>query len=390
MPRQERGGTGEIGCGVKWSLSRFSAMTTGTMQIGREPCAALRRLPSRMRSLSIVLLWASWAATFPVNSAATMLPQGSEKTIGTLVPGLKDDFPRLEAAESPLRQQKYQDVVPLLRDYLKDYPNSSRGHYDLGYVFFRTHQIAESVSELSASLKLDANNAEAHKILGLDCNIVGRYDLAEQELEEAARLKPDSAEIHYWLGRLYYTKGVYPLAKREFESAIRLQPSYMKAHNNLGLTMEVLGHNDAALKQYTQAAQLDEEQRLSSEWPYVYLSAFYNRQEKSDSALEYARKALETNPKSDLAYFQMAKAYRTQGEWQKSAEAARSAVAINSKTADFYYVLSYALRKLGKTQESQEAMEAFRRLQLEDAARAEQRINSKASRQDSMALHDDE
>ena len=365
-------------------------MTTRTLQIGRECCAAGRCLPSRMPSLSLVLLWMSWPATLAVNSPATTQPQGSEKTISALATDPKDDFPRLEAAESPIRQQKYQGALPLLRDYLKDYPNSSRGHYDLGYVLFRTHQIAESVNELSLSLKLDVNNAEAHKILGLDCNIVGRYDLAEQELEEAARLKPDSAEIHYWLGRLYYTKGVYPLARREFESAIRLQPFYMKAHNNLGLTMEVLGDNDAALKQYTLAVHLDEEQRLTSEWPYVYLSAFYNRQEKSDSALEFARKALEANPKSDLAYFQMAKAYRTQGEWEKSAEAARRAVTINPKTADFYYVLSYALRKIGKTQESQEAMEAFRKLQLEDAARAERRINSKASQQDAMALHDDE
>ena len=365
-------------------------MTTRTMQIGRECCAAARRLTSRMRSLTIVLLWTPWAAAFTVNSFATTLPQGSEKTIGALAADSKDDFPRLETAESLIRQPKYEGALPLLRDYIKDHPNSSRGHYDLGYVLFRTHEIAESVSELSLSLKLDANNAEAHKILGLDCNIVSRYDLAERELEEAARLKPDSAEIHYWLGRLYYTKGVYPLAKSEFESAVRLDPSYMKAHNNLGLTMEVLGDNDAALKQYTQAVQLDEEQRLTSEWPYVYLSAFYNRQEKSDSALEYARKALEANPKSDLAYFQMAKAYRTQGEWEKSAEAARRAVAINPKTADFYYVLSYALRKIGKTQESQEAMEAFRKLQLEDASRAERRINSKASQQDSMALHDDE
>jgi tetratricopeptide (TPR) repeat protein len=330
------------------------------------------------------------AASSTANPQGATLSQGTEKTVGTLALAPKDDLPRLEAMEGPIEQRRYAEALPLLRDYLKDHPNSARGHYDLGYAFFRTHQIAESVSELSLSLKLDVSNAEAHKILALDCNIVGRYDLAERELEEAERLKPESAEIHYWLGRLYYTKGVYPLAKREFESAVRLEPSYMKAHNNLGLTMEVLGDTDAALKHYTQAVQLDEEQKLTSEWPYVYLSAFYNRQEKSDSALEFARKALETNPKSDLAYFQMAKAYRTQGEWEKSAEAARRAVAINPKTADFYYVLSYALRKLGKTQESQEAMEAFRKLQREDADRAERQISSKASRQDSMALHDDE
>ncbi len=370
----------------------------------RPPCSTNRcRTDPIWGSISVVALCALSAAPFAVNSAgARGVPagrapfglagafQGAEQTIGALTVDPKNDLPRLETLESYISGQNYQVVVPLLKDYLKNYPDSSRGHYDLGYVFFRTHQIEESVTELSTSLRLDLNNAEAHKILGLDCNIVGRYDLAERELEEAARLKPDSAEIHYQLGRLYYTKGVYPLAKREFESALRLNPSYMKAHNNLGLTMEVLGSNDAALEHYTAAARLNEEQMLNSEWPYVYLSAFYNRQEKAGPALEYARKAAEINPKSDLAYFQMAKAYRVQSDWDKSADAAQRAVAINPKTPDFYYVLSYALRKLGRTQESQEAMETFRKLQLEDAAQAERRLTPRSSRQDSMVLHDDE
>ena len=345
----------------------------------------------RLRSVVLVLC-ALGVARFGVNSPAArpIKPQGAEGTAGTLAVDPKNDLPRLENLENDVAEKKYETVVPLLKDYLKDYPNSARGHYDLGYVFFRTHKIAESVAELSKSLRLDLTNAEAHKILALDCNIVNQYDLAERELEEAARLKPDSAEIRYFLGRLYYTKGVYPLAKREFEAAVRLNPSYMKAHNNLGLTMEVLGNNDAALEQYTLAAHLNEEQKLNSEWPYVYLSAFYNRQEKAAPALECARKALETNPKSDLAYFQMAKAYRTESEWRNCADAAQKAVALNPKTPDFYYVLSYALRKLGETQQSQQAMETFRKLQLEDSARAERRINDKASGPDSMVLRDDE
>jgi tetratricopeptide (TPR) repeat protein len=297
-------------------------------------------------------------------ASARALPlQNSPSAIGTLMLDPTDDLSRLEQVEAAIAAQKYEEAAPKLEAYLKDHPESWRAHYDLGYVEFRTHHIGASVKELSRSLALNLNNAEAHKILALDCNLVGRYDLAETELEEARRLKPGSAEIHYLLGRLYYTKGVYPLAKAEFESAIRLDSSYMKAYNNLGLTLEILGDNAAALKNYTTAAQLDEQQGLRSEWPYVYLSAYFNRQEQPKPALDYARKALELNPKSDLAYFQMAKAYRFQGDWKLAAEAARAAIQINPRTPDFYYVLSLALRKLGRTQESQQAMETFQRLQ---------------------------
>jgi tetratricopeptide (TPR) repeat protein len=330
------------------------------------------------------------AAAAVMTAQAPTVSQRPSSAIDKPAMEKKDDLIRLESLEGSIAELRFQDVVPGLTDYLKSHPESARGHYDLGYVFFRTHQLGRSVTELSSSLKLDVKNAEAHKILGLVCTLVGRYDLGERELEAAAELKPDSPEIHYLLGRLYYTKGVYPLAKREFESAIRLNPSYMKAHNNLGLTMEILGNNSAALENYTAAAKLDEEQKLNSEWPYVYLSAFYNRQEKPDQALKYSEKALEKNPKSDLAYFQMAKAYRSKRELEKTVDAAQQAIAINPKTPDYHFVLSYALGKLGRSTESQQAMDMFRKLQDQDAARAERRITNRNSLDSSMVLPNDE
>lgn len=339
-----------------------------------------------------------WFCTGLIHTAAASEVTGQEASasqqpssaIGEISIDTKDDLAKMENLEGFVAEQRYQDAVPGLTDYLKSHPNSARGHYDLGYVFFRTHQLGPSVAELSTSLKLDLENAEAHKILGLVCGLLGRYDLAERELDAAAKLKPNSPEIHYFLGRLYYTKGVYPLAKREFESAIRLDPSYMKAHNNLGLTMEILGNNPAALENYTIAEKLDQEQKLNSEWPFVYLSAFCNRAEKPEQALEYAQKALEKNPKSDLAYFQMAKAYRTRGEWEKSSDAAMRAISINPKTPDFYFVLSYTLRKSGKTAASQKAMDMFRKLQEEDAAKAQQRAGNKETREPTQVLPNDE
>jgi tetratricopeptide (TPR) repeat protein len=291
-----------------------------------------------------------------------------------------DDLGRLEDIESYIKQGKYQEAISLLEVYLKEYPNSSRGYYDLGYTTFRTHDLETSIKSLSKSLSLNPTNPEAHKILGLDCQFVGRYDLAETELREAIREKPDSAEIHYFLGRLYHTRGVYPLAKGELEEAIRLNPSFMKAYDNLGLTMEILGDNNAALKAYTIAMKLDEDQRLLSEWPYVNVSAFYNRQEKPDLALAYARKAAELNPKSDSAYFQMAKAYQSNGEWRECADAAQKAIDLNPKTRDYFYVLGIALRKLGKTKESRAAMDKFGQMHKDELVDLPHKLASPNSR----------
>ena len=277
--------------------------------------------------------------------------------------GGQDPDASLEGVETDIAANKFDQTESRLNIYLKDHPDSSRAYYDLGYVQFRTHHIGSSIKELSKSLELNPKNAEAHKVLALNCSIIGRYDLAEVELLEAARLKPESAEIHYFLARTYYTRGVYPLAKSEFETAIRLNSSYIKAYSNLGITMEALGDTDAALRNYVTAIQFEDRQKQKSEWPYIYLSAFYNRQKNPTEALIYAQKAMEINSASDTVYFEMAKAYRTQKQLQKAVDSARRAIAINSQVPDYYYVMGLVLRELGNQQESEEALQKYAQLQ---------------------------
>jgi len=313
------------------------------------------------------LIIASWLITFwtivihvaPATAGSVSQQAKSE----VRVHGGEDTETLLNEVEADIDANKFAESEPRLNGYIKDHPDSSRAHYDLGYVQFRTHQIGPSIKELSKSLELNPKNAEAHKVLALSCSIIGRYDLAEVELQEAVRLKPESAEIHYFLARAYYTRGVYPLAKSEFATSIRLDSSNIKAYNNLGITLEALGDTDEALKNYTTAIQLEDRQEHKSEWPYIYLSAFYNRQQNADEALNYARQAVEINSASDTAYFEMAKAYRTQKQLQKSVDAARRAIAINSRMPDYYYVMGLVLRELGNNQASEEALAKYAQLQ---------------------------
>lgn len=289
------------------------------------------------------------------------LPLQAADSRGTYSDAKADSI--LAAVEADIGANRLDQAEPRLTSYLGKHPNSWEAYYDLGYVQFRTHQIGPSVKNISKSLELNSNNAEAHKVLALDCSIIGRYDLAEIELQQAERLKPESAEIHYFLARTYYTRGVYPLAKSEFETAIRLDSSYIKAYSSLGITLESLGDTDGALRNYRAAIRLEDRQPQKSELPYVYLSAFYNRQHSPSQALVYAGRAVEINPKADTAYFEMAKAYRTEKQFDKAVEAIRKAISVNPGISDYYYVLGLTLRELDKTAESTEALKKYGELQ---------------------------
>jgi tetratricopeptide (TPR) repeat protein len=308
------------------------------------------------------IVWIAWQMASTPAVFGSSRPDNSPAELEKAQARAQDDPEQLQRLERYVSDGRYQEVQVPLRNYLKAHPNSARAHYDLGYVYFRTHQIRASVEALAKSLQLDVNDAEAHKVLGLDFTIIGKYDEAQIELEQAARLKPDSAEIHYFLGRIHYTRNAFLLAKQEFDEAIRLDPTYMKAYDNLGLTLEGMGDDNAALANYEKAFGLMERQGRKSEWPYINACAMYNRRNEPERALPFCQKAIEVNPKNDRAFFEAARAHMAQQNWEQAAKALQSAIGNNPRYAKYHYVLSTVYRKIGKAAESKREMATFQKL----------------------------
>jgi tetratricopeptide (TPR) repeat protein len=91
----------------------------------------------------------------------------------------------------------------------------------------------------------------------------------------------------------------------------------------------------------------------------------YNRTGNPEKALEYARQALELDPKSDRAWFQKAKAEEREGRLADAVESLNQAIALNPRASSNYYVLAGLYRRLGKADESQKALDSFKRLERE-------------------------
>jgi len=303
---------------------------------------------------------------------------GAKRDLDRLPGGraVSDDPHQVETFEAHVREGKFKELEPLLQEYLKTRPDSWWGWYALGYTFFAQRKIGDSINALAKSLSLNVANAEAHKVLGRNLMTIGRFDAAQLEFEQGAKYNPQSAEMPYNLGKLFSIQDQWPEAKTAFERAVRLDPSYMEAYDGLGFALEALGEDAAALAHYEKAAGINEARKGNFGTPYVNLSAYHNRAGNSDAAFEFARKAIEVNPKSDRAWFQMAKGYERRGALEPAADALQRAISINSRASSYYYVLATVYRRLGKSKESREAMETFSRLELETNQLEEKRRES--------------
>jgi len=294
-----------------------------------------------------------------------------------------DDPERVAEFERYIREARYAEVEPLLAAYVtKERPQSSWGWYALGYSLFAQQKLGEAIQALARSLQLDIGNAEAHKILGRSLMIIGRYDAAQTEFEEGIRLKPDSAEMHFNLGKLLSVQDNWEPARKALEAAVKIEPGYLEALDALGFALEALGDDAGAVARYEQAIALNKERQGRFASAHVSLSAYYNRTADPDKALEYARQAIELDPKSDGAWFQQAKAQERQGRLTEAVDSLNQAIALNPRASSHYYVLAGLYRRLGKADESQKALDSFKRLEREtnelEKMRREHRKNAAA------------
>jgi len=85
----------------------------------------------------------------------------------------------------------------------------------------------------------------------------GQIEEAVQRLREAAKMDPENSDLHRELGITFLLVKEWKRARVEMLEAIRHDPSDSDAHNGLGYALEKLGDLDAALKEYRTATQLD-------------------------------------------------------------------------------------------------------------------------------------
>ena len=302
-------------------------------------------------------------------------PESSDRSVRA-----EDDSAKIAGFENYIRESRFKEVEPLLAAYVKEHPNSSWGWYALGYSQFAQKKIGDSIQSMSRSLSLDVKNADAHKILGRDLMVIGRFDAAKTEYEQAIRYAPDSSESYYDLGKLFSLQDNWLAARKQFEEALRLNPDYIEAIDSLGFAQEALGDDAGALQTYTKAIALNEQRHGKFVSAHVNLSAYYNRTGDPAKALDYAQKALELDPKSDSAWFQKARAEERQGQLQAAADSLNHAISLNSRSSSYFYVLSGIYRRLGNVEESKKALESFTRLDQENNELEKMRRNVSRSR----------
>lgn len=272
----------------------------------------------------------STTATRPA-PARSRNPQGQRRpAAGGPAPGSVDDAiakaqkgrvnvtpqKAIEMAGKLYAEGKYGQAFKVCRQVIDARPSYADAHNIMGVTLNALGKPAEAAASLSRAVKLEPKAASFHANLGEILRQQGKTDEAKTALEESLKLDPASPQTHNNLGIIAYEQRRYADAIQHYRAALAKRPKMAEAHNNIGNALRMTGDLDGAIKAYQDALTIRER------YPEAYnnLGTLLQRDGKIEEAEHALKKAIQQSPKYVEAHNNLASLYMSQ---HKDVEALR-------------------------------------------------------------------
>jgi tetratricopeptide (TPR) repeat protein len=171
-----------------------------------------------------------------------------------------------------LRQSKYDDAFPRLRQLLVDYPSVPFLHYTFGSALLALSEFDEAAAQMRAEIAISPSSELP--LLRLASIALRQRDphTAMDWAQRAIHLAPDTVDGHYLLGRSFLETGDIAAALHELEIASRLDPGSPEVHFNLAKAYERAKQPGKAQAERATFARLNAamESQRSSEGTQIY------------------------------------------------------------------------------------------------------------------------
>jgi tetratricopeptide (TPR) repeat protein len=216
----------------------------------------------------------------------------------------------------------------------------------------------------------------------------GKFDEAIGRLEGIAANQPDAKGLAHEFGVVYYKKGDYLKAAVSFKKALDEDPGDNEAVQLMGLSFYLGGHPAEAIaplekvQTWFPSANVDAAYILGTcylqtkDYPnarkafarmfgvpedsaagYLFTARMLLRQDFTPVAEEYAKKAVELDPKLPRAHMLLGELYLYKSRIPEAVEEFQKELALNPGEAAVYYKLADAYSRLQKYEEAEKLLQ---------------------------------
>ena len=183
--------------------------------------------------------------------------------------------------------------------------------------------IAKSL--LEGALKIEAQNPDAIRLLGVLAAIQSDWTEALRLIDRAIEIDPKNGVSHSNRGNILRELKRFDEALQCYERAISLDSSYAEVHSNMGNALQGMQRYEEALQCYEKAISLDAN----------YADAYSNkgnalqRMQRFDETLQCYEKAITLNPNNALAFYEADCIFNLRKEYGHSVVCIEQALQLN-------------------------------------------------------------
>lgn len=223
--------------------------------------------------------------------------------------------------------------------------------------FLEEGRTQNAIPLLRDAIRLNAEDPEAHLLLGIALSAVPERSEALQELQKAVILEPGSAVAWFSLGNAHGRFGDIGEAQTAYENAVHLDPNFVQARIALALVLAQQKQLGAAKDNLVRAiSQLGG--TPSAAYPHYVLGRILLEQNHAHQALKELGAAIRLRPNYEEAYFTSGLAEISLHDDRAAADTLEKSVQLSPGDVEAEYQLGGALLRLG------EAAQAIRPLRL--------------------------
>lgn len=243
---------------------------------------------------------------------------------------------------------------------------------ELAELYWRVSRVGDAVREAEAVLKINPNDADAHKLLGhiylrnlsqAQPDKVAKDSLAQaiQQFEALVKIDPADTDSYVVLGRLYKLNNQGEKAAEAFKKVLGSDPSSRDAMLSLGQLYIDQGDYDEAVGLLTKVPEDEMDPALLGMLAYAY-----GQNHDLDKSSETFEKALAQDPENQELRRSYADVLMQGGRTDASREQSKKILEADPQDGPTYLRLGQLDRQTGKFDQARQELERARTLMPEN------------------------
>jgi choline-sulfatase len=239
-------------------------------------------------------------------------------------------FNRLRQANSAVRDRRFAEALPILRDVLAQDPRNAFAQLVLGSAHMGMGDYRGAIAQYKTYLALVPTSAYAHHWLAICYVRLGDQANALREADATLAIDQKFTDARIMKGGILASRGDYPAALAELRAAVDADPAKPIIRLDLAKVLAEAGRTQEARSQYQ--AVLDAQPDFAP--ALTGLGALFAGEGEYAKAEAALQRAVEIEPRDAQARFNLARVYDSQGRAADARAEYEKVLASESATKD--------------------------------------------------------